>query len=334
VILHPAIVALLLTSGLVSIMIVYAAAFGVKILKYWEVTSGNSRQLALERSTYLVSTLVATGLVLQIASLFLYVYTADDLHSRFTGAMCAAGTLNVNSYGYPAFLLKVFDCLLAGVWLIINHADNQAYDYPLIRKKFGFLLVIVPFFLSETILQAAYFLEMNPDIITSCCGSLFSSAQGLIPGDLATLPAGPTMVAFFASLVCVTFSGLRYSITGRGGTVFAILGVAVFPVMVVSLLAFISLYFYELPTHHCPFCILQREYGYVGYVLYATLIGGVIFSAGVGALMPFRSVKSLASVIPVLGKRLAVASIVCYLLFSALSIEKIVTSNLSLVPWK
>jgi len=41
-----------------------------------------------------------------------------------------------------------------------------------------------------------------------------------------------------------------------------------------AILSFISVYFYELPTHHCPFCILQKEYGYVGYPLYLTLFGG------------------------------------------------------------
>lgn len=332
-ILHPAIVALLLTSGLVSAMILYAAVFGGKILRYWDITSGSAQQLALERSIYLVSTLVACALVLQIASLFLYIYTADDLHSRFVGAMCAAGTLNVNPYGYPAFLLKVFNCLLAGVWLILNYADNKAYDYPLIRKKFVFLLIIVPFVLSETVAQASYFLKMSPNIITSCCGSLFSSEQGSISGDLATLPPGPMMIAFFASLAFMTASGLKYRMTGRGGTLFSLFSVATFPVMVLSLLSFIALYFYELPTHHCPFCILQREYGYVGYVLYSALIGGVISGAGVGILMPFRSVRSLVSVIPALGKNLALVSIICYLSFAAVSIWKILTANLSLGLW-
>ncbi len=36
-ILHPAIVALLLTSGLVTFMVVYAAFFGARIIRYWDI---------------------------------------------------------------------------------------------------------------------------------------------------------------------------------------------------------------------------------------------------------------------------------------------------------
>ena len=31
--------------------------------------------------------------------------------------MCADGTLGVNGYGYPVLILKIINCLLAGVWL-------------------------------------------------------------------------------------------------------------------------------------------------------------------------------------------------------------------------
>ncbi len=60
--------------------------------------------------------------------------------------MCAAGTLNVNGYGYPALILKIVVFLLSGLWLLLNYADNRAYDYPLVKNKYLFLLFIAPFF--------------------------------------------------------------------------------------------------------------------------------------------------------------------------------------------
>ena len=86
---------------------------------------------------------------------------------------------------------------------------------------------------------------------------------------------------------------MYFLLRGKGGKLFAVAGTLAFPVSVAALISFISLYFYELPTHHCPFCILQREYHYVGYLIYVTLLGGGIAAAGVWALMPFRSVPSL-----------------------------------------
>jgi uncharacterized integral membrane protein len=98
--------------------------------------------LILERRTYIISTILAYLFGFQLLSLFLYIFTADHLHTLFVGAMCAAGTLYVNAYGYPALIMKVINFLLAGLWLILNYADNRAYDYPLIRKKYFFLLII------------------------------------------------------------------------------------------------------------------------------------------------------------------------------------------------
>ena len=80
----------------------------------------------------------------------------------------------MNIYGYPAFILKLGNFILAGLWLILNHADNRAYDYPLIRKKYLLLLFVTPFVIAETFLQIRYILELEAKVITSCCGSLFS----------------------------------------------------------------------------------------------------------------------------------------------------------------
>ena len=130
-IIHPAVMALLIGSSLTCFMLVYAVWYGIRILAKWDIKSGSELQLSLERRTYLISTILSYTLVFQILSLFLFIYTADHLHNLFTGAMCAAGVLNVNAFGYPLLILKIADFLLAGIWLIINHADTRGYDYPL-----------------------------------------------------------------------------------------------------------------------------------------------------------------------------------------------------------
>ena len=128
---HPAILALMTASLIISGLLLYAGWFAIQILKNWDLASGSELQLQLERRTYLIATIMSYALLFQIISLFLYLYTADGLHILFTGAMCAAGTLQVNSYGYPALILKLINCLLAGCWLIVNHTDTRGYDYPL-----------------------------------------------------------------------------------------------------------------------------------------------------------------------------------------------------------
>jgi len=327
---HPSIVALYVASILIGFMVLYSASYGVQILRKWDIRSGSEGQLILERKTYLISTLLTYVFGFELLSLFLYIFTVDRLHTFFVGAMCAAGTLYVNSYGYPALILKSVNFLLAGLWLILNYADNRGYDYPLIKKKYFFLLILTPLILAEMILQASYFLRLNPHIITSCCGSLFSLGERSFTSEMVALPTTPTKIVFCLAMTLTLASGFSFYRKGKGAYLFSSLSAITFIVSLASILSFISVYFYELPTHHCPFCILQKEYGYIGYPLYMALFGGTISGMGVGVLMPFRKMESLSEVLPSIQKRLAIASLVLFSLFTAIVTYRMVVSGLML----
>ncbi|MBI5602124.1 MAG: hypothetical protein HY879_02095 [Deltaproteobacteria bacterium] len=329
-ILHPAIIALILVSLLISGMVLYASFFGIRIIRRWDIQSGSEEQLALERSTYLISTILSYVLVFQIGSLFLYIYTADNLHRLFVGAMCAAGTLNVNPYGYPTFLLKILNFILAGLWLIINYTDNQVFDYPLIKKKYALLLFIAPLMVTESVMQTLYFLGLKGDVITSCCGSLFSTERSSVSSEIASVPVRAGMAGFYSGLALTFFLGIVYWTRGKLGRLFSLASGVFFLVSCVSLISFLSLYFYELPTHHCPFCILQREYGYIGYLLYGTLLVGVVSGLGVGVLMPFKGIKSLSRSLPMIQKRLTLICLVAYLIFAGISIYRLMSTDFTL----
>ena len=327
---HPAIIALLLSSILISFLMAYSSYFGFVVQRSWNLKSGSELQLILERKTYLISTILSYVFAFQILSFFLYIYTADRLHPLFVGAMCAAGTLQVNSFGYPALLIKILNFIVAGLWLVLNHADNQAYDYPLIKKKYYLLLFAAPFLLAETYLQASYFLGLKPNIITSCCGSLFSIGEKALVSEITALPPQPTMLAFYLSTGATLAAGIYFLGKNRGAYLFSILSMATFLISLISILSFISVYFYELPTHHCPFCILQKEYGYVGYPLYAALFGSGITGMGVGILAPFRKRESLAGIIPPLQKRLVLISLILSLIFVGIVTYRMVFTDFTL----
>lgn len=295
---HPGILALLLASGLVCLLLVAAGWQGFRILRSWNLRSGSESQLDLERRTYLVSTLVSFALVIQILSLFLFIFTADGLHTQFVGAMCAAGSLAANAYGYPTLLAKVATCLVAGLWLVLHRADTQGHDYPLIRPKYALLLLLVPMVLMETWLQGCYLTGLKADVMTSCCGSLFGQGRQGLASDLAGLPPHLMQPVFWITFASLGATGTFALRTKHGTALFAFLSLTFFLVAVASLVSFFCLYIYELPTHHCPFCLLQREHGFVGYPLYATLLGGTIAGLGAGLLAPFRGQKSLGAALP------------------------------------
>jgi hypothetical protein len=322
-IIHPSVIALTLSSVLISFIVIYAAFYSIEILRKWDIRSGSELQLGLERKTYLISTFLNYTLGFQLISLFFYLFVADHLHAFLVGAMCAAGSLHANNYGYPTLILKLINFLLVGIWLILNYTDNRAHDYPLIKKKNIMLLIIAPLIVIETFLQGNYFLQLKPSIITSCCGTLFSSGNEGVRADIFALPIDAMRATFFLSMALTAASGLYFYFKGRGGYVFSGFSALTFVVSILSVFSFISLYIYEMPTHHCPFCVLQKEYDYIGFPLYLALFGGVISGVGAGLLTAFKNIKSLADILPGIQKRLTLLSLSLFAAFLIIVIYKI-----------
>jgi hypothetical protein len=147
---------------------------------------------------------------------------------------------------------------------------------------------------------------------------------------MVALPSIPMKIAFYLAMALTAASALCFYRRGKGAYLLSLSSAATLIVSLASILSFISVYFYELPTHHCPFCILQREYGYIGYPLYITLFGATISGMGVGILRPFRERKSLSEVLPSIQRRLAITSLVLLILFAAIVTYGMVFSGLIL----
>jgi len=327
VILNPGIIALISASMVVAAFAAYASFTGLRIIRTWDLKSGTATQLNLERKTYLVSVIFAYVAAFQLLSLFMFIYTAEHIHTLFVGAMCAAGSLNANGYGYPTLVLKGVNFILCGLWLLVNYTDNRAVDYPLIRFKYKFLVFITALLFLEAFFQIRYFTGLKVDIITSCCGTIFSEETKEIGGRMASLPSKPTMILFFLTLVLTLRTGVHFLVTGRGSRWFARFATWALVLSVASVVSFISVYFYELPTHHCPFCILQKDYHYIGYALYLTLLPAGICGAGVGVLERFSTTASLKGIIPFLQKRLCILSMSAYVVFVLISLYPMVFSD-------
>ena len=328
---QPAIIALLLASTVSVAMLAAAAPFAWELVRHWDIASGSERQLRLERRTYLMSTLLTFVFATQLVALLLFVFNADRMAVMFVGAMCAVGTLNVNPFGFPALIAQIVAFFLAAAWLALNHADTRAYDYPLVRVKYSLLLGILPFVALSLALQLEYFLNLKADVITSCCGSLFSGDAKTLTGDAAALPPSPAMALFYGALAAAIASAVAYALRGRGGYLVAATSAAAFVSALIGILSFVSLYIYEHPHHHCPFCILKPEYNYQGYWMYVPLFAATAAGLGVGALQPFARIASLAAIVPGISRRLAWIGAAGFAAFAAVATFMIWRSNLILL---
>ena len=327
---HPSILAQLTGSALTALLLLYACWYGVRILARWDLRSGSELQLALERRTYFISVTMIYAMGYQLLSLFLFIYTADQLAGVLVGAMCAAGALNANGWGYPTLILKLANFILGGLWLVLNHTDNRGYDYPLIRIKYAVLVCITPLVILELVLQTLYFANIAPNVITSCCGTLFSADSEGVTSGIVALPNLSVEILFFGTAVVMLLLGIRVVLSGKGVIPFAASSAVLFVAAVMALMGFASLYFYELPTHHCPFCLLQKHVHFVGYPLYLCFLVGVVCGLGGTVILPFGRRESLAALVPGILRGLAATALFCNAVGVSLVLLGVVFSKLSL----
>ncbi len=329
--LNTSILALTVVSFVIAGMLLLATGFGLQVMRHWDIGSGSELQLRMEQRTYLISTLVTFSFTAELVSLLLFIYNAEQMSSQFVGAMCATGVLNVNPYGWPTLYLKISIFFSGAAWLTLNHVDNEASDYPLVRIKYGLLLLILPLVVAELLLQTTYFLELDPDIITSCCGSLFTPEGQGVAAELSGVEPSTAMLLFAASGAALLVTGGWYLLRHRGGVAFAVTSLVAFLIALLAIVSCVALYIYEHPNHHCPFCILKQGHDFMGYYLYIPLFIGTALALGAGAIMPFQGIPSLREIIPAGGRQLIGVSMLFMLLFYMIAAYAILNSNLTMV---
>ena len=329
---HPPILALIVASMLTSAFLVWASVFAVRLLRQWDLASGAETQLSLERRTYLVSTVVAFALVSELASLVLFVFNADRMSVMFTGAMCAVGTLNASIYGFPALMAKIGVFFAAALWLTVHHADGKGRDYPFTRLKYKLILGLAPVVVLAAGLQLAYFLDLKPDTITSCCGKMFAPDRPSIAGEMAGLGEGAAFLLFAGLGMTLALGAFAaWGVWQRVAVLaYGTASAAFYIVALAAIISVVSLYVYEHPHHHCPFCILKREYSYFGFALYAPLFAGTAFGVAASFLGGACGRPSLEGVLPGMLRRLVLMSMACFAMFGALAAWAMVTSKLVL----
>ncbi len=328
--LSPAILALIMVSAVISLMLIVAGGFSVQVLRFWDINSGSELQLQLERRTYLISTLLTWAFASELISLILFVYNAESMSGQFVGAMCATGVLNVNEWGWPTLFLKITIFFSGTIWLALNYLDNKGFDYPLVRKKYFLLLLIIPMVLIELYYQTRYFLEMKPDVITSCCGSLFSVDAKGVAAEVSSMSPRQAIIGLYGSGLLLVLSGTWYLLRKKGGLIFALTSIAAFIAAMISIISYVSLYIYEHPHHHCPFCILKSGHDFAGYTLYIPLFIATSMALAAGTLTLWKNIPSLSESVDIYAPKLIFAALILFNIFYALTTWWVWQSNLTM----
>ncbi len=313
-ILHPWILGLII--GHSVLLLVFSLGFvnAWQIFFGWNYNSTEEKQFLLEKKTYLISTAMNFAMFAQILMLFLFEIAADELANILPGAMCAVGTLSSNGYGFPLLYFKIVSSFFYFIWLMFNYLDTQVETYPLVRKKCMGLMLIYPLVIIETTLLLLFALDLDPFVITSCCGSVYNEGAEGLGGTLAGASAGVVLPLFFSIIILLLCNRLvikRWYVEKKwsGNRLEFFLWVGFFISAIMVIVSFTSVYVYEMLSHKCPFCFLGAEYNYYGVPLYFFLFVATATGMTKGLLGYVKQPASLKEKALILQKKLAVLSL-------------------------
>ena len=328
--LHPAILTLLLCSALLFAVAVVVGGAGLTVMIGWNPDRADRRQLVRERRALLAESGATLVLACQLLTLFLFIATAQHLHSLFTGAMCAAGTLHASGFGYPTLLVKIAVFLLTGLWLIGNRATSGAVAIGMVRFRYLSLLAVVAALAGENLLQWRFFASLDPEVLTSCCAIIFSANASGVGAELSAVPLTEGLIALVMAAALTLLLAWRLLARRGSPTGFSLLTLILGGLSLAALISWVAPAVYELPTHHCPFCLLTAEHEFIGYGLYLSLGVAVLAGGGTGLVGALRRVDAAGEIEAAAERRLCVISLTGFGVFSALALWRLVTGGLRL----
>ena len=268
-ILIPEVISILILNTLFFIFATIAFFLSIKIAIHWDFNKSTKEQYRLEKESFLVSTIIKYIFILKIPLFLFFIFTLDKISDLITGAMCASGVITATAYGVYLLAIKLLNIYIFGLWLSISYLDVRREDLPYTKIKFELFIVAYLFFIIELILMWLMFSSIDIDKIVSCCGTLFSSSAQSPIGDIIRIEPTILLTIFYiTSLLLFIFYKHRIKY------LFAVTNILFIIISIITLISFFGTYIYELPTHHCPFCFLQKDYYYIGYLIYTLLFIG------------------------------------------------------------
>lgn len=271
ILLSNEVIVYLLSETVLYILLFIAAVATLGIVRGWDFERFTKRQFDLENRSYLVMSIIFFVLGLKMLLLPYFAYTIDALSPLVPGAMCAAGVIDANAYGSPLLLVKIIILFLSGLWLGINRLDLEGKHYPYMKLKSWFYLLLFVLLSAELVLDILYFSQIETTNPVSCCSVIFGEIGGnRLPFGLDIPKLLILFYLLYALLVLMLLRG-HYLVCTAVTLFFALIAYY-------SVVYFFGTYIYALPTHRCPFCMLQAEYHYIGYLLWGLLFVGTFLA--------------------------------------------------------
>ena len=253
--------------------------YSVKIVLKYDFNATTTLQYNLEKQSYLVAIIIKFIFYIKVLLFIFFIFTLDNISNILPGAMCGAGVVNATEYGNYLLILKIINLYIFAYWLVLNSEDMKSEKQIYLKLKFKVYIFAYFLLMLEIGLESMMFFSIDTKSVVDCCGSIFSTTDGTYMAQLLNIDPAILLSSFYAVFAFII---IAYIIKNR--YLFSLMNLLFAIVALVSLIAFFGTYIYELPTHHCPFCLLQKDYNYVGYFLYIFLFIGTFYGIVLGLI--------------------------------------------------
>ncbi len=237
-----------------------AAALGLRVAASWTGTSpGSERRFDLERRGYLVSTLLAVGLLFSIVLIPAWFATLASLVPSVPGAMCLTGVHMVRpEYAFPATIAKFFLPGAFLAWMLLRGLDARDRRQPHAAGLYRALPAVALLLALVSSLDVATLVTIEPRRV-GCCTSLFDDPPPEVPVLLKTSTVTWTwavLAILAASLVILRWRRRR----PRLRRFLALLAPAGLLVFLFALHTRLAPDILRTPYHHCVFCLFRDSW--------------------------------------------------------------------------
>jgi len=278
----PEILTIYILNLLFVVFATIAFVLTLNILKGWQADATTVKQYRLEKQSYLAATIIKYIFYIKLPLFMFFIFTLDTISFILPGAMCGAGVVNSSELSTPLIFLKIINLYAFAFWIVLDAQDMKIESQPYLKKKFYIFSLLYFLLLTEIILETTFFYGIDVESVVDCCGAIFTTQTGTYLSKILGAPLWLQLSLFYGlymSMLMMQKFQNRY--------IYAVVNLLFIPISLISLIAFFGTYIYELPTHKCPFCLLQHEYYFVGYLLYALLFLGT-FNGISGAFITFN----------------------------------------------
>ena len=281
-ILTPEVLTIFILNALFAFFGIIVFVLSLNIYRKWNINSLTTLQYKLEKQSYLAATIIKFIFVIKVPLFLFFVFTLDKISNVLTGAMCGAGVVDASIYATPLFVLKIINLYIFAYWIVLHNEDTKHENQPFVKQKFALYIFAFFLFMAELILEGVMFSSIEIDKMVSCCGTLYSSSSTSAISSIFTLDTTTLLTVFYGNFLLLFIFYIF-----KNKYLFALSNLLFIISSLVSLIVFFGTYIYELPSHHCPFCFLQSEYYFVGYLIYILLFLGTFY----GLVVAFLNVK-------------------------------------------